>query len=83
MHTFDLQVTLSPSMTALTGWTIHYSRSDSSSNVTTDLYNANINSIVLTGLDEGTSYTISVAANNNAGMGSFTNEMISTLINCK
>jgi len=69
-------------MSAVTGWTVHYRRSDSSS-VMIRPHNANVTNDVLMGLDKGTSYIVSVAANNTAGMGPFTNQTITTLIDCK
>ena len=68
-------------MTAVTGWTITY-RSDSS-DVMMESHDANSNGVELTGLNKGTSYTISVAANNSVGMGLFTTQTISTLIDRK
>jgi len=69
-------------MSVVTGWTVHYRRSDSS-NVMTTSHNVNVNNDVLMGLDKGTSYIVSVAASNSAGMGPFTNKTITTLIDCK
>ena len=69
-------------MTAVTGWTVHYGITDSN-DVTITSYNANDNEDKLTGLEKGTSYTVSVAASNSAGRGQFTTRTISTLIDRK
>lgn len=70
-------------MTAVTGWTVHYYPTGSSSDVKIIPRDANVNEYVLTGLDKGTSYTVSVAANNSAGRGQFTEEVESTVIDRK
>ena len=69
-------------MTAVTGWTVHYGITDSN-DVTIASYNANDNGVELTRLEKGTSYTVSVAASNSAGIGQFTTRTISTLIDRK
>ena len=65
------------SMTAVTGWTLQY---DDGSDVTMRSHDANTNEDELTGLSKGTSYTVSVAANNSAGMGPFGEQVERTLI---
>ena len=78
------QLTLAPSMTAVTGWTIQYHRTDSDDDVMIQSHDADgVNEYELTVLDKGTLYTVSVAANNSAGMGSFTNRMVMTLVDGK
>ena len=69
-------------MTAVTNWTVHYGITDSN-DVTITSYNAGDNGDELTGLEKGTSYTVSVAATNSAGSGQFTIRTISTLIDRK
>lgn len=69
-------------MTAVTGWTVHFRRSDSS-DVNSLSYDANANRGMLTELDKGASYIVLVAANNTGGMGPFTERMITTLIDRK
>ena len=69
-------------MTAITGWTVHYEITDSNDVIITP-YNADDNGDEITGLEKGTSYTISVAASNSAGRGQFTTRTISTLIDRK
>ena len=71
------QVTIDVSMTAVTGWTVNYQRGDSN-DVMMESHDANRNGVVLTGLNKGTSYTISVAASNTAGMGTFTTQTETT-----
>ena len=68
------------SMTPVTGWTLRYHPTDDSNDVTMRSHDANTNEDVLTGLSKGTSYTVSVAASNTAGMGPFTEQTRSTLI---
>ena len=70
-------------MTAVTGWTVRYRRTGSSDDFTMGSHDANVMEYVLTGLDKGTSYIVSVAASNSADMGPFTEKMESTLIDRK
>ena len=74
---------MNTSMTAVTGWTLRYHPTSDSNNVTEESPDANTNEVTLTGLNKGTSYTVSVAARNSAGMGPFTEETTSTLIDRK
>ena len=69
-------------MTAVTGWTVHYEITNSN-DVTITSYNADDNGDKVTGLEKGTSYTVSVAASNSGGIGQFTTRTISTLIDRK
>ena len=69
-------------MTAITVWTVCYRRTGSS-DVTMGSHDANVMEYVLMGLNKGTPYTVSVAASNSAGMGPFTEEVESTLIDRK
>ena len=77
------QVTITSSMTAITVWTVRYRRTGSSDGFTMGSHDANVMEYVLMGLNKGTPYTVSVAASNSAGMGPFTEEVESTLIDCK
>ena len=70
-------------MTPVTGWTVGYHPTGSSDDVIMRSYDANVNEDVLMGLDKGTSYTVLVAASNSAGMGPFTEEVSSTMIDRK
>ena len=70
-------------MTAVTKWTLDYHPTSSSNDVTREIFDAVHTGYVLTGLNRGTSYTVQVAANNSIGMSSFTNQMESTLVDCK
>ena len=70
-------------MTAVTGWTLQYHPTDDGSDVTMRSHDANINEDELTGLSKGTSYTVSVAASNTAGMGPFDEQAVRTLIDRK
>ena len=74
---------MNSSMTAVTGWTLCYNPTGSSDDVIMRSHDANINEYVLMGLDKGTSYTVSVAASNSAGMGPFTEEVESTMTDRK
>ena len=73
---------MQPSMISVTSWTVHYGITDSN-DVTITSYNADDNGVELTGLEKGTSYTVSVAASYSAGRGQFTTRTISTLIDRK
>lgn len=77
------QVTTTPSMTAVTGWTLDYHPTSSSNDVTRLVFDVDDTGYVLMGLDKGTSYTVRVATSNSTGIGPFTEEMISTLIDRK
>ena len=68
------------SMTEITGWTVRYYPTGDSSDIMEELRGANDNGYVLTGLSKGTSYTVSVAASNSAGMGPFTEQTKSTSV---
>ena len=70
-------------MTPITGWTVRYYPTDNSSDVTLRSHDANTNYDVITGLNKGTSYVVSVAASNSAGLGRFDAEIVSTLIDGK
>ena len=70
-------------MTPVDGWTLRYHPTDDSSDVMMQSHDAGTNEVMLTGLSKGTSYTVSVAASNTAGMGPFADETMSTLINRK
>ena len=61
-------------MTAITGWTVRFHPTGDSSDIMETSHDANVNEYVLTGLSKGTSYTVSVAASNSAGMGPFTEQ---------
>jgi len=65
-------------MTAITSWTVRYHPTSDSSDVMETSHDANVNEDVLTGLNKRTSYTVSVAASNSAGMGQFDEESAST-----
>ena len=71
------------SITPVDGWTLRYHPTDDSNDVMMQSPDAGTNEVMLTGLSKGTSYTVSVAASNSAGMGPFTDETISTLVDCK
>ena len=71
------------SMTAVTGWTLQYHPTNDGSDVTMRSHDADTNEDQLTGLSKGISYTISVAADNTAGMGPFGEQVESTLIDRK
>ena len=77
------QFTPAPSMTAVTSWTVQYHRTDSDDDVMMQSRDGNDDEYELTGLDKGTSYTVSVAASNSAGMGPFTDRVVMTLIDRK
>ena len=70
-------------MTSVDGWTLRYHPTDDSSDVMMQSPDAGTNEVELTGLSKGTSYTVSVAASNTAGMGPFANETILTLVDRK
>ena len=70
-------------MTAVTVWTVYYHPTGSSDDVIMRSHYANVIEYVLMGLDKGTSYTVSVAVNNSAGMGPFTEDIESTLVDRK
>ena len=65
-------------MTTITGWTVRYYPTGDSSDVMEESPDADDNEYVLTGLRKRTSYTVSVAASNSAGMGPFTEQSAST-----
>ena len=71
------------SMTPVTNWTLQYHPTDDGSDVIMRSHDANTNEDELTGLSKGTSYTVSVAASNTAGMGPFGEQVTSTLIDRK
>ena len=71
------------SMTPVDGWTLRYHPTDDSSDVMMQSPDAVTNEAELTGLSKGTSYIVSVAASNTAGMGPFTDETILTLVDRK
>ena len=70
-------------MTAIAAWTVRYHPTGSSDDVIMRSHDANVNEDVLMGLDKGTSYTVLVAASNSAGIGPFTEEVASTMIDRK
>ena len=70
-------------MTPVTGWTVCYHPTGGSDDVMMRSHDVNVNEDVLIGLDKGTSYTVLVAASNSAGMGPFTEEVTSTMIDRK
>ena len=70
-------------MTPVTGWTLRYHPTDDSNDVTMRSHDAGTNEVELTGLSKGTSYTVSVAARNTAGIGPFADETRLTLIDRK
>lgn len=70
-------------MTPVTNWTLQYHPTNDGSDVTMRSHDANTNEDELTGLSKGTSYTVSVAASNTAGMGPFGERVTSTLIDRK
>ena len=65
-------------MTAITNWTVRYYPTGDSSDVMEGSHGANDDEYVLTGLSKGTSYTVSVAAINSAGMGPFAEQTVPT-----
>ena len=69
-------------MAELTGWIIMYNPTDTNVGMMNSC-DANSSETYLKGLEKGTSYTISVAAKNPNGIGSFTTKTISTLIDRK
>ena len=71
------------SITPVDGWTLRYHPTDDSNDVMMQSPDAGTNEVMLTGLSKGTSYTVSVAASNSAGMGPFTDETISTPVDRK
>ena len=71
------------SMTPVTGWTLRYHPTVDSNDVMMQSPDAGTNEVELTRLSKGTSYTVSVAAGNTAGMGPFADETISTLVDRK
>ena len=76
------QVTITSNMTAVTGWTLRYHRTGSN-DVIMRSHDADDTSYLIMGLEKGTSYTVSVTVNNYAGVGPFTVQMVSTLIDRK
>ena len=79
LHNIIHQGPTNSSMTAVTGWTLQYNPTDDGSDVTMRSHDANTNEDDLTGLSKGTSYTVSVATNNTAGMGPFGEQVGRTL----
>ena len=82
MSSFDgtlHQVTITNSMTSVTNWTLFYYH-HGSSDITSRSHDADSMGDILTGLDKGTSYVVSVAASNTAGMGPFGDNTATTLI---